>query len=502
MPSKNRDVSASGDWLTVDRAGLEQVLARTDKRSVLTELISNSWDEDGVTQVAVTLVPDRRSRGVALLTVEDDAPAGFADLTHSYSLFAPSSKKGSATKRGRFNLGEKLVLAHCESASVVSTTGGVRFDAEGRHPTTGRRERGTLFSAVVRLSADEVRGCVETCRRLIPPPGISTTINGHEVGRREPAAEFSVSLLTEASDAAGTLRRTRRRTVVRLYEPLTDEEPHIYELGVPVVELDHGDRYHCDIGQKVPLNLERDNVTPSMVRDLRAAVLNAVASSPDLTADDLSGSWAREALGTDKVTQDTVRATVRRLYGDKAVAYDPSDRESNGKAHSEGYTVVHGGSLPKAAWTNVRDAGALLPAGQVTPSNASIELSATAQSTAVPRGEWTVEQAHVADYARRALTELLGFAPQVEVHDAPKIRADAWWGDRTLALNVACLGARWFTHPSPHAIDALLIHEAAHHYESNHLDHGYHDALCDLGARLRDVTARMSPVPVPALVAR
>jgi 3-(3-hydroxy-phenyl)propionate hydroxylase len=32
-----------------------------------------------------------------------------SDLTHAFTLFAESAKKGDAEKRGRFNLGEKLV---------------------------------------------------------------------------------------------------------------------------------------------------------------------------------------------------------------------------------------------------------------------------------------------------------------------------------------------------------------------------------------------------------
>jgi len=33
-------------------------------------------------------------------------------------------------------------------------------------------------------------------------------------------------------------------------------------------------------------------------------------------------------------------------------------------------------------------------------------------------------------------------------------------------------------------VNRLLIHEFAHHYESDHLSGRYYDALADLGARL------------------
>jgi hypothetical protein len=55
--------------------------------------------------------------------VEDDAPEGFYDLTHAYTMFARTRKRSSPDKRGRFNLGEKQVLALCREARIVTTKG-------------------------------------------------------------------------------------------------------------------------------------------------------------------------------------------------------------------------------------------------------------------------------------------------------------------------------------------------------------------------------------------
>ena len=43
----------------------------------------------------------------ARLTVKDDNPEGFRDLTHAFTLFAESEKRYNEKLRGRFNLGEK-----------------------------------------------------------------------------------------------------------------------------------------------------------------------------------------------------------------------------------------------------------------------------------------------------------------------------------------------------------------------------------------------------------
>ena len=119
------------NWFEVDRQGLAQILERKGKEFALFELIQNGWDEPGVTKVTVSLEPQGRNK--AMLVVEDDAPEGFKDLSHAFTLFASSSKKANPEQRGRFNLGEKLVLAISDEVTIRTTKGGSRFDAEGRH---------------------------------------------------------------------------------------------------------------------------------------------------------------------------------------------------------------------------------------------------------------------------------------------------------------------------------------------------------------------------------
>ena len=77
-------------WFEVDKSGLGRQAEEQGKGRLVGELVQNALDEPGVTQIAVTLtqVP---SESVADLTVEDDAPEGFKDLTHAWTLFAPSA---------------------------------------------------------------------------------------------------------------------------------------------------------------------------------------------------------------------------------------------------------------------------------------------------------------------------------------------------------------------------------------------------------------------------
>jgi len=122
---------ANMGWFDVDKEGLAKIMERRGgKTFAIFELIQNGWDQN-VMRVDVSLTPVD-GRPAAMLVVEDDDPEGFADLSHAFTLFAESVKKSDPSKRGRFNLGEKLVLACCNLATITTTTGAVEFASTGR----------------------------------------------------------------------------------------------------------------------------------------------------------------------------------------------------------------------------------------------------------------------------------------------------------------------------------------------------------------------------------
>src|SRR5271157_4378003 len=116
----------SNNWFSVDRVGLGKQAEEQSKGRLIGELVQNALDEGGVTQIAVTLalVP---GRPLADLTVEDDSPEGFRNLADAYTMFATSYKRTNPEQRGQFNIGEKMVLAVCESASISTTKGTILF---------------------------------------------------------------------------------------------------------------------------------------------------------------------------------------------------------------------------------------------------------------------------------------------------------------------------------------------------------------------------------------
>lgn len=471
-------------WFEVDKKGLAKVLERRGLSFVMFELVSNAWDEN-VTRVDVNLRRIAGSRN-AELTVEDDSPEGFSDLSHAWKLFAESAKKSSGAQRGRFNAGEKLVLALCNEASIASTTGTVVFDADGRRVTRAKRPAGSMFTGVLKMTEKDIHECLESAMTMIPPKGVRTTINGVEVAQRTPLATIEVTLPTELGDEEGVLRRTERKTLVEVYEPLEGETPALYELGIPVV--DTSDRWHINIGQKVPLTIDRTNVTPSYLARVRAVVVELMANK--LEAQDANSTWVRDAVQRhgDDLPDEAVRQIVALRFGEKAVAFDPSDPEANHRAVAEGYNVVYGGNLSREEWSVAKRAGVLKAAGAVMPTPKPFSPEGNPLKLVRPE-DYTPAIAAVVKLAR-------DLAKRVLKHDiAVSITNDFSWqfagayGGSSLTLSLTRLGHKWFEGPIAPIVE-LLVHEFGHERAPNHLSSDYHDALCELAGKVAAVALR------------
>ena len=244
------------------------------------------------------------------------------------------------------------------------------------------RDKGSSFSGWVRMTADEYDEALAVVESLLPPPGVLTTLNGKTLEVRTPVRAWQDKLYTEVGEE---LRRTERVATVEIYEPLPDEEASLYELGIPVVAT--GDRWHVNVCQKVPLNTERDNVQPAYLRDVRRSVLNNCADLLD--ADAATASWTNDAASDEKVASGRARRAARQaVRGQAGDVLTRPDPEGSKIAMAEGYTVVHGASLPKAVWKQVKQHELLAPAGQVTPSD-PFQLAEVRRSTSTRRSGQT-----------------------------------------------------------------------------------------------------------------
>ena len=131
---------------------------------------------------------------------QDDAPDGFKELSHAFTLFAHSDKKANPEQRGRFNLGEKLVLAISDEVTIRTTKGGIRFDAEGRHSLRNGQPVGSRIECLLRMTPDECSTIEAQVRKLISPERITTVFNRTPLEPRLPAEQFGATLQTEVAN--------------------------------------------------------------------------------------------------------------------------------------------------------------------------------------------------------------------------------------------------------------------------------------------------------------
>jgi len=477
-------------WFTVDRDGLRKLIEHKGKKLIIWELVQNVWDEDAtLCKVSVERIPNSP---YARVIVEDDNAEGFANITHAWTMYAESAKKSDPSKAGRFNQGEKKVIALCRSAEIATTTATITFNEDGTRSVNKRRTReaGSVFTGEVRMTNDEITECYVAFRSLIPSPTCHTTMDDEILAAPKLVTEFEVSLPTLKSNEEGVLTKTIRKTVVRVYEPRKGETPSIYECGIPVV--DTGDRFHVDVRQKVPLNMDRDNVTPAYLRRIRAEVLNHTADR--LSEEDMTEKWVDNAMEDDAVEDDAIETTMTKRHGEDRAIYDPSDREANLNLAAQGYTIIHGGSYSGRAWDRIKGAGAASSAGTLSPTPKPYSEHGEPRPE-IAEDKWTEGMREVADICR-------WFADKAGVESSLDVRYviptqrnfSATWtdaerhlllGGSMLEWNVSLLGKRYFNEwvRNIEGILSTMLHEFAHHRESNHLMEGFHEGCTDYGAK-------------------
>jgi len=470
-------------WFDVDKAGLGRQAEEQGKGRLVGELVQNALDEPGVTKINVTLalVP---GHPFADLVVEDDSEEGFKDFSHAWTLFAPSLKRANPEQRGQFNLGEKLVLAVCEKASITTTKGCVVFD-----PDQGRIEkpdqitqRGSVFTGRIRMTEQEYSQVCDYLRSLLLPEGIDVAFNGDRLMPRQPIHTFEASLETQIADDRGVMRPTTRKAEVSLYEPLPGEVPSLYEMGLPIVET--GDKWHVSVAQKIPLNRDRNNVKPAYLRAVRTLVLNEMHDR--LTGEDANADWVRQAGSDLNCSDEAIKKVLDLRFGEKRAAFDPNDPEANKKWVAEGGTLVYGPMLSGNEWRNAKKAGAIEATGKLCPTPKPYSQDQDAKNvTVIPPDKWTPGMKVIADYSVFLGKELMDVAVTVTFVNTTNNFLACYAAGGDLHFNLFRLGYKWFEGGVTEEVDRLLIHEFGHQYSGDHLSEEYHEGLCLLGARLK-----------------
>lgn len=451
------------EWFAVSREGLRELQENKPKAWILRELIANAFDED-ISKCTVEMKFSSAKKN-ALIIVEDNSPEGFRDLRDAYTLFGKTYKRFEADKRGRFNIGEKQVIAICDFARITTTKGTIIFDRGGRHSSSYKIEKGSIIHIQVKMKKAEYEELENYANQILVPKGILLIVNGKEIPYREPYQSFESILMTEIDEGQG-FRRTSRKTTVNLYNH-NDGKRYLYELGIPVQEIDC--EYHIDVQQKIPLTLDRDNVLPSFLQDVYAEVLNHTHT--EISPESSSKLWVREGTSDERASTDAVRSVIKKRYGDKVVIANPKDKRSIDEALANGYKVVYGSEMSKEEWNKVREAEAM-------KSSTEMFGISFAESERVEPDE---NMQRVGEYAKRLARRLLDIDIKVVFLKSSKATAVADFGDCTLRFNVSHLNG-YFQRPLVETT-GLILHEIAH-YKGHHTEETYHECLTDMAQAL------------------
>lgn len=484
------------DWFTANKDGLRQIAERLVGRRgfgiIAGELYQNVMDTNATS--CIIILEKIAGRPLARLVVEDNDPQGFIDLSHAWTMFAPSFKKNDPTKAGRFNMGEKMVLSFCREAQISTTSGTVVFNEDGRRDYPRRkRDVGTVFEATIDCTQERYDQFIQYVHQIFVRPGLELDFNGTIIKPRRPINTFSEKMTTEIAGEDGILRKSVRLCEIQIFEPNLSETPTLYEMGIPVVET--GDKYHVNIMQKVPLNVDRDNVTPAYLRDVRVAVYNHMFNQ--ISEEDTTATWVNEAADSPDCVPEAVEAFRVRKYGEKSVAFDPTNPEANAEAAAHGFTVIPSRGLSSGQRANLYSAGTLRTSSQQFPTAGKGAYSDDPNAKPVdviPESQLTEGMRKMREYTIGVARKILGKQVHVRFVQCDDLMGMGWRAcyGRGHALsssdfdyNVTVLGRKSFDGPITIDQDSLILHELAHEFESNHLCEGYYRACTNLGAKLK-----------------
>ena len=344
------------EWFKVDRDGLRELHGEFPPERLVLELIQNAWDEDSkLCEVTITST-GWHGRTATIVTVTDDSPEGFRNLADAYTLFRTTIKRSDPTKRGRFNLGEKIVLARAIEAEITSTKGGVLFDKTGRHSIRVKRASGTRVAVVyARWTNGDLDNALDFLKRLIPPAAVKFTVNGELISTPTPAIIHPTTLATELlktnEEGLTTMTRTSRATKLELF-PVSDRKAMLFEMGIPVCEIEG--THDVNVLQKVPLTQDRTAVSPAYLQDIYAETVKALGETIDVAR--FGTEIVQLALADDRIDAQTARTVFTKTYGADSVLQS-KDPDADQEAARSGMTIVSPYTFGADVNSKLRDGG-------------------------------------------------------------------------------------------------------------------------------------------------
>ena len=334
-------MSQSSGWLEISTDGFASFNHSRPPGHLVKELVQNSLDAIGELAGSVALTYSFNGQDV-LISCRDNGN-GMDDLAAIRVVYL-TFKKDSHLKRGRFGRGFKEILSVCRSASVISGSNQLCFLTEGGKQIT-RRETvvppisGTDVSMTLPWGPETVPEFDTYFASFLVPKQICLTLNGRVVPHRAASHVIEATLNTEVYHAdSHSWRKPRRKTSIELVPIHTNEEPTLYELGIPVAPAEWTVPFHANILQRVPMNPNRDALASGYAKTVHAACLPVLLDQ--LSPEQLTADWVGTA-GTS-CDEQIQKSLVEKAFGRNAVRAVPTmgKRDFNNDAERAGANIV------------------------------------------------------------------------------------------------------------------------------------------------------------------
>lgn len=484
----------SPGWLAISTDGFAAMNAARPPEHLIKELVQNSLDSIAAGQAGwIQLSYSHDGTGLHVHCADNGSGIdNLADLRVVYL----THKTDSHQKRGRFGRGFKEALCIAQQALVVSGGEQLHFLLENGERVTRQcpapaARAGTRVSMQMAWPAEVVEPLDRYFARFLVPSGVALEVNGRRLQHRPAEHVLEASLTTEIYDATSqSWKKPRRRTTIHLVRCLPDETPTIYEMGIPVAELEWSVPFHADIQQRVPMNPNRDAVASGYGVSLHVACLPALLEGMD--ADTIKQDWVGQA--GRRCSTAVQQQIIERAFGANIARSVPrmGNRHFDEDARDLGVQVINtaqtsGGFremlrlfVPSAQELVRREERA--KAAQVGSAGFSVAAARAAETTD-PRQTWITRQGGE-QHVERCLAFAVWFCQQLvtscpvrqqavsgqlTLNTDPCQTLYAHWSEGnvlTLALDQDCF---WQDPLGPECLQ-VLIHEAAH---AMAMHHGY-----------------------------
>lgn len=482
-------------WLQISTVGFAALNQSRPPEHLVKELVQNSLD--AIQDAGGSVELDYHHDGRNFLVECRDSGTGIEDLAAMRVVYL-TFKTDSYLKRGRFGRGFKEILSVATSARIVSGGREIHFlEQNGRQVTRETESGSTMAGTRISMTFDWPPETAEQFDvyfdRLLVPNNVQLSLNGRPLPSRRVAHSIEDTLTTEVyNPESHSWRKPRRKTTIELFEIRDNEQPFIYEMGIPVASAEWSAPYHANVLQRVPMNPNRDALASGYSRHIHKTCLPTLLL--ELTQEETTADWVGVA-GAESAPE-VQKQIIAKAFGEAAVRSVPTmgKRDFDHDAERFGAAVVKTAQMSSGFREMAKEH---LPTAKEAVVEAEINAAKSVAETGFnladvvqpedPRFTWIVKQggqAHVdrclsfavwfcqklvdstGDMQNQVTGNLaLGSKPQLFGTQLGTFLAH-WSDDNvlTLAIDVDCF---WQQPLGAEAL-SILVHEAGHARAMHH----------------------------------